>query len=94
MDATATTFPKCIAYFNFVVYNKLMNDRKNKNFKRLAKLRGDRIVKDLRLLGNLANKNNYSYTDSEVNAIFSVIEQELKISKANFLRHRKREIKL
>jgi hypothetical protein len=71
-----------------------MNDKKNKNFKRLAKLRGDRIVKDLHLLGNLANKNNYSYTDSEVNAIFGVIEQELRISKANFLRYKKREIKL
>lgn len=71
-----------------------MNDKKSTNFKRLAKLRGERIVRDLHLLGNLANRNNYSYTDNDVNAIFSVIEQELKISKSNFLRYKKRKINL
>lgn len=71
-----------------------MNDKKSENFRRLAKLRGDRIIRDLHLLSNLANRNNYSYTDSEVHAIFSVIEQELKIAKSNFSRYKKREINL
>lgn len=73
-------------------YNLIMNDKKSENFKRLAKLRGDRIMKDLHLLSNLANKNNYAYTDDEVHALFSVIEQELKVTKSSFLRYRKREI--
>ncbi len=75
-------------------YNVTMSDKKSENFKRLAKLRGGRIVKDLHLLGNLANRNNYTYTDDEVHVIFSVIDQELKVAKSNFARYKKREINL
>ena len=71
-----------------------MSNSKHANFKRLAELRGERILKDLRLLSNLSNKNNYEYTDSEVNALFSVIEEEMKLAKLGFKKHRKRGIKL
>lgn len=71
-----------------------MNNRKRDNFKRLAKLRGERVMQDLRLIGNLSNKNNYEYTDEEVKALFGVIERELRITKSGFLRYAKREIKL
>lgn len=67
---------------------------KKENFHRLAKLRGERILKDLRLISNLANKNNYSYTDDEVKTLFEIIEQELKISKMSFARNKRRVIKL
>lgn len=71
-----------------------MNSSKHANFKRLAKLRGERILKDLRLISNLSNRNNYDYTDSDVNALFSAIEEELKLAKLGFKKNRKRGIKL
>ena len=71
-----------------------MGSKKRANFRRLAKSRGERVLKDLRLLGNLSNSNNYEYTDSEVSAIFSTIEEELKIAKLGFRKNIKRGIKL
>jgi hypothetical protein len=69
-------------------------DDKNDKFKRLAKQRGERILNDLRLLGNLSNRNNYSYSDQEVSRVFSTIEQELKAARGRFNQSKKREIKL
>lgn len=71
-----------------------MNEDKHDRFKRLAKLRGERILKDLQLLGNLSNRRNYEYTDSEVKALFSVIDEELRATKSGFTRNKKRDIKL
>ena len=71
-----------------------MMDTKNDKFKRLAKQRGDRILRDLRLLGNLSNTNNYFYTDQEVSKVFNIIEEELKVARLRFKGNKKREIKL
>ena len=70
----------------------MKNESKNNKFKRLAKLRGELVVKYLRLLGNLSNTNNYEFTDEEVRKVFGVIEEELKNSKMLFNRKKKREI--
>jgi len=67
-------------------------ETKHDRFKRLARLRGERILNDLRLLGNLANRNNYEYSDSEVKALFSAIDEELKIARFSFERNKKRKI--
>ncbi len=71
-----------------------MTENKHAKFRRLAKLRGERALKDLRLVGNLSNRNNYEYTEAEVKALFSAIEDELKVAKLGFLRNKKRGIKL
>lgn len=55
-------------------------------------MRGERILKDLRLLSNLSNRNNYEYTDAEVKALFSTIEDEMRLAKFSFDRIRKRRI--
>ena len=59
-------------------------EEKKERFVRLAEKRTNRILEQLRLLGNCSNKNNYSYTDEEVKKIFSVIESELKDTRAKF----------
>jgi hypothetical protein len=69
-------------------------DIKSDKFKRLAKQRGERILKDIRLLGNLSNTNNYAYTDKEVSKVFGAIEEELRMAHARFQRQRKRKIEL
>lgn len=57
---------------------------KREKFVELAEKRVNRAIKDLRLIGNLSNKNNYSYTDSDIQKITSVLEQEVKTVKAKF----------
>jgi hypothetical protein len=71
----------------------MTGESKQERFKRLAKLRGDRVLRDIQLLGNLSNKNNYSYTDQDVRKLFTALEEELRISKSRFTSNRKREIR-
>lgn len=59
-------------------------ETKNQKFRRLAAARGDRILKEVSLLGNLANQRNYEYTDTEVAKLFATIEAELKDCKSKF----------
>jgi len=71
----------------------MRDETKHEKFKRLAKQRGERVLKDLELLGNLSNRNNYEYSDQDVRKLFSAIEDELRISKARFTSNKKREIR-
>jgi len=71
-----------------------MTESKKAKFKRLAELRGERILKDLQLLSNLSNRNNYEYSEGDVKLIFSTIEEELRLSKMGFQQKKKRGINL
>jgi hypothetical protein len=62
----------------------MINESKDERFKRLAKQRGDRVLKDLELLGNLGNRNNYDYSEADVRKLFSALEEELRTAKARF----------
>lgn len=53
-------------------------------FKRLAGKRVIRTIKDIRLIGNLGNRNNYEYTNDEVEKIFRALDKELKLARAKF----------
>ena len=57
---------------------KVDGETKEDKFKRIATSRTQRILDDLRLLGNCANTGTYSYSQQDVNKIFSAIEKELK----------------
>ncbi len=59
-------------------------ETKESAFKRLATKRTNKVLKSLHLLGNLANKRNYSYTEDDFKAMFSAIEEEYKLTKAKF----------
>lgn len=56
----------------------------NERFRRLAATRGDRLIREISLLGNLANRKNYEYTHEEVEALFRPVEAELKEVRALF----------
>lgn len=60
------------------------NKEKIERFKRVAEGRTNKIIDQLRLLGNCANKSNYDYTDEDVKKIFSAIETELKVTKQKY----------
>ena len=46
-------------------------------FVELAQKRVSRVVKDIRLIGNLSNRTNYSYTDDDVKKIVSTLKSEI-----------------
>lgn len=66
---------------------------KHERFKRLAKLRGERILKDIQLLANLSNRNNYEYSEEEMRVLFSAIDTELRYAKSQFATRRKKVIR-
>ena len=61
-----------------------MPQTKRERFVRIAENRTNKILEQIRLLGNCSNKHNYSYTDEDIKKIFSVIENELKEAKIKF----------
>ena len=59
-------------------------ESKRDRFKRLAESRTTKILHDLNLLSNLANKRNYDYELEQVNQIFNAIEKQLKFTRNSF----------
>jgi len=51
----------------------------------LAESRTKRTVKDIRLIGNLSNRSNYSYDIKDVTKIFRMLDSELKSAKKRFM---------
>lgn len=60
------------------------NEGPHERFRRLAETRVNRALNDIRLIGNLSNRNNYEFTGEEVNKIFRVLDAELKQARARF----------
>lgn len=69
-------------------------DQKLERFKRLATQRTNIVLKRLKVLGNCANRSAYSYTENEVNKIFSEIERRVRETKAKFHFPKSKEFKL
>ncbi len=63
-------------------------------FIRLATNRTNVLLEKIRVLGNCSNRTMYSYSESEVNKIFNVIEKELKDAKSKFQIKRSRKFTL
>jgi len=62
-----------------------MNDEtKEEKFRRLAERRTNDAINRIRLLGNLANRNNYEYSNQQVNEMFTAIDKELKQAKKKY----------
>lgn len=59
-------------------------DEKRERFVRIAEKRTNKILEQIRLLGNCSNKHNYSYSEEDIRKIFSVIENELKEIKMKY----------
>ena len=60
------------------------NKTKKDNFKRLAEARTNKIINMIDLLANLSNKSNYSYTQEQVEKIFTSIEDSLREARSKF----------
>ena len=60
------------------------NGEKASRFERLAERRVTETIKKMRLIGNLANRHNYAYTEEHVKQILDALESELRQVKARF----------
>jgi len=59
------------------------NDKASR-FERLAERRVTEVLRKMRLIANLANRRNYSYTEEQVKQIVEALESELRQVKAKF----------
>lgn len=57
---------------------------KGSRFERLAERRVTETIKKMRLVGNLSNRHNYSYTEEQVKQIVEALESELRQVKTRF----------
>lgn len=73
--------------------DKIQESRSDR-FRRLAEQRVNRALKDLRLIANLANRNNYDYSDEEARILLSALEKELKVTRAAFMATRREDFRL
>ena len=72
------TFKKCDRK------NAMKTDPKREKFVKLANARVAKTLKDLQLIGNLANKRAYSYNEVDVKLIFKAIDTEMSIVRDRF----------
>lgn len=67
--------------------SEVQNER-NKRFKNLAEKRTQKILDTLDLIANLSVKNNYDYSEEEVNEMFSAIENKTSEVKKLFIKQK------
>lgn len=68
-----------------------MKENPHDRFRRLAEARVNRAINDIRLIGNLSNRNNYDFTAEEVEKIFRMLDGEVKKARSRFVLHGRRE---
>jgi hypothetical protein len=64
--------------------NQQRTQVKADRFGRLAERRVTEALRKLRLIGNLANRHNYAYSDEQVKQVLEALESELRHVKARF----------
>jgi len=64
--------------------NFMLRENDRKKFVDLAENRVNKTLNDIRLIGNLSNKSNYSYTDEDVKKIYSALKTALDEMKVKF----------
>ncbi len=58
--------------------------QKRDNFVRLAEARVNRALREIRLIGNLSNRNAYEYTEADIRSMFKTLQRELDTAKTRF----------
>ena len=53
-------------------------------FKSLANARVNKVIKLMRLIGNLSNKSHYSYSDNQAKQIIDALQTEIGLIKSKF----------
>lgn len=64
-----------------------LNLNKNKKFIELSSKRMPKTIKAIKLIGNLSNRSNYFYLDSDTAKIFKELKKSMKILKKKYLKY-------
>ena len=67
--------------------------QKKQKFVELANKRVNKALKQISLIGNLSNTNNYEYTQNEVKQIIKALENGVQICKERFAKQTKEKEK-
>ena len=70
------------------------NETPEERFKRVAETRTNAVLDKLRILGNLSNRQIYSYAEEDINKIFRAINNQIKEVRAKFNSRQKEKFKL
>ena len=70
------------------------NETPEERFKRIATVRTNAVLDRLRILGNLSNRQMYSYSEEDINKIFSAINKQLREVKVKFNSQKQEKFKL
>ena len=70
------------------------NETPEERFKRIATVRTNAVLNRLRILGNLSNRQMYSYSEEDIEKIFSAIKKQIGEVRAKFNSHKKEGFKL
>ena len=61
-----------------------MSSEKQEKFRKIAAARTNRVINDIRILSNCANKHNYTYTQEEASQILRAIDEAVRDLKIAF----------
>jgi len=61
-----------------------MTEDRRKKFVDLAEKRVNKAIKDVKLVGNLSNRSNYSYTEEDARKIYAALKKAVDEMKARF----------
>ena len=64
---------------------------KKEKFKELAEKRVNNAIKNIQLIGNLSNSNNYEYNNEVVTKIFKTLKEELQVAESRFKLNEKKD---
>ena len=70
------------------------NETPEERFKRIATSRTNAVLDKLRILGRLSNRQIYSYSEEDLNKIFSAINKQVKEVRAKFNTQKQQRFKL
>ncbi len=57
---------------------------RREKFVNLANKRVNNSIKNIRLIGNLSNRSNYTYNDKDVTKIYNALKREVNAMKERF----------
>lgn len=61
-----------------------MANHRRERFERVASKRVERVIKDIQVLTNCSNTNNYEYTNADIDKMLKAIREELKLLESAF----------
>jgi hypothetical protein len=73
---------------------RIVGETREDRFRRLAATRTNEVLRRLKILGNCANRQIYSYTEKDIDKIFSAIDRRLKEIRSRFHFERSDKFKL